>query len=757
MWPAPGATPLMVRTVGMATRAAVEVALFTLTFCLMFVSQATAQRATALPDTAAARFHEERAQQAAANGDTLRALAEVDTVIQLGAGLDSARKATLVSPMVSAYLLKANIYAARGQRDSAGAVLRRGVTDLHGLPYTLGLVQHASVYAMDGKPAADIVAEHWLNVPEGTTHLAMHGQVTVLEFSAHWCGPCTESYPTFVQLYNRFAPLGVHFGLVTELYGRYGGKEATPTEELAADRHHFIELHKLPFPIAIADARATDESETTDQPARVNPNVAHYGVQGLPTVVVVDSGGIIRYASIGWTSADSLHLTRAIEQLVLAPAVSRLRMAPSPDSCRREIEAWRMAQFQHGRDAGVLVDYATIETLSRRLVTQGCTDRFSIASTPFDQLQALAELHGMAGRDSLARAAIDRRVSDPTLTPAARVRALLDGIGIFVLGTGRDPGRHAIIRAYADRVDQLGAAFPRERFQARLWAFNTLLSDTTDMSNDRRIVPAAESLFAIVRQMTPADKKAVGVSLVRPYETLIMLYANQGQARDALRVMTLAEHDVAGDTAAVAALAPIRTRLSMIGTTGSEVSAAYWLNGEGEMAGRLQGRVSVIEFSAHWCGPCRASYPAMAELYRALAPRGVHMVLATQTYGWFGAKQHISAAEEVLADSGYFVGTHGLHFPIAIEVNAASHAALADDADDTSDVASAKIGGTAATVANVPTAATPSNFARYHVAGVPTFVVVDQRGVIRLVILGWRPMYQDTIRRTVEQLLAEAS
>ena len=47
---------------------------------------------------------------------------------------------------------------------------------------------------------------------------------------------------------------------------------------------------------------------------------------------------------------------------------------------------------------------------------------------------------------------------------------------------------------------------------------------------------------------------------------------------------------------------------------------------EGKLPGNLKGHVILLDFWASWCAPCRKSFPAMQELYKHFAGRGVIII-----------------------------------------------------------------------------------------------------------------------------------
>ena len=220
--------------------------------------------------------------------------------------------------VVSAHVNMAEAYAGQNMTDKALALLTAARTDwkdLPGIDARVDPTRHR--YELVGTPAAPILAAHWLNAPAGTTSLALPGKVTLLEFTAHWCGPCRESYPGINRLRERFAGGDFRVVMVTRLWGYFGSERNLPADaEIAHDRDYFAE-HGLDVPVAIGEARPA--SVVNGAVAYTNgqdPNDTAYRVNGIPQIQVIDANGTIRLIMVGYDNANEAKLGAFIQTLL---------------------------------------------------------------------------------------------------------------------------------------------------------------------------------------------------------------------------------------------------------------------------------------------------------------------------------------------------------------------------------------------------------------------------------------------------------
>ncbi len=124
----------------------------------------------------------------------------------------------------------------------------------------------------------------------------LRGQVVLVNFWATWCGPCRLEMPGFERVYRDLGGDGfVILGLATDVTGEAGVRK-------------FALGRGVTYPIAMATA----ESKR-----------ALGGYRGLPTSILIDRQGRIRYRITGFYAEPALRA-----------AVSRLVREPRDDAMR---------------------------------------------------------------------------------------------------------------------------------------------------------------------------------------------------------------------------------------------------------------------------------------------------------------------------------------------------------------------------------------------------------------------------------------
>lgn len=129
---------------------------------------------------------------------------------------------------------------------------------------------------------------------------SLHGKVILLDFWATWCGPCFEAFPALTEWQRDYSSEGLEILGVTRYYGKGYGLPADPADELTYLKK-FRELRKLPYDIVVGK----------DQTSQIL-----YGATSLPTAVLIDRKGVIRYIESGTSDARLEQIREMILKLL---------------------------------------------------------------------------------------------------------------------------------------------------------------------------------------------------------------------------------------------------------------------------------------------------------------------------------------------------------------------------------------------------------------------------------------------------------
>jgi thiol-disulfide isomerase/thioredoxin len=141
-------------------------------------------------------------------------------------------------------------------------------------------------------------------------------------------------------------------------------------------------------------------------------------------------------------------------------------------------------------------------------------------------------------------------------------------------------------------------------------------------------------------------------------------------------------------------------------------------HGEFKTLGELKGKVVILDFFAHWCGPCIASFPSMRAIYDDLKPKGLEMVGLTRFYGYYQKENRTKrdmAEETEFARMKDFMAEKKMNWPVAF------------------------VG--------------KEGFEAYGCSAIPHVVVIDKSGKIRKIKVGYSPKEIETFRAEIEKLL----
>ena len=158
--------------------------------------------------------------------------------------------------------------------------------------------ESSKVDSLLGKPAPD-----WeLHRPDGSTvHLAqLRGQVVVLDFWATWCGPCRLAMPGIENLHRSLNGLPGMATAFDKQKVHFIGVNAWEQDESNKVAANYMKTQGLSYDLVLNGDSVAQK----------------YGVEGIPTLLVIDQKGVVKDVHVGYDPQLEKNLQKSIKLLL---------------------------------------------------------------------------------------------------------------------------------------------------------------------------------------------------------------------------------------------------------------------------------------------------------------------------------------------------------------------------------------------------------------------------------------------------------
>jgi thiol-disulfide isomerase/thioredoxin len=168
---------------------------------------------------------------------------------------------------------------AQGARSEAVVFLHDQLKLFAGTSVVERIRKNVNLLSLEGKPAPELDESDWLGLKPPSL-ASLRGRPVLLFFWAHWCSDCKGEAPLIADLKRIYGPKGLAVIGPTKYYGyAASGEDALPAVEkpyIDKVRGQFYGmLPNMPVPLSAANFQA-------------------YGASTVPTIVLIDLGGIVR-------------------------------------------------------------------------------------------------------------------------------------------------------------------------------------------------------------------------------------------------------------------------------------------------------------------------------------------------------------------------------------------------------------------------------------------------------------------------------